>query len=300
MNTAHEFAPSRRRGILIHLGAALLVLSISITLALLAFEQGSGGVFMLLLVGGVLALMPLPFIAYSGYALLRAKYLLDRNGLRLRWGLRSIDIPIQDIEWIRPLGEMGYQIPLPPLRLFGVLLGTMQVRELGKIEFLASEKRNTLLISTLGEIYAISPADPNLFTQAFQNALEMGSITPISSQSNRAVTFLLRAWQDRKIKIFALMGLTLTIALLITVSFIIPSRETIFLGYNSPGKIPELSPSNRLLLLPILSLISFSGDLILGIYLFRKPETRTQAHAIIASSIITPILLLAALLFLFI
>ena len=300
MKLSHEFAPPKRRGILIHLSVILIIISISVVLILVAYKQKSEGIFTLLLVGGVLALIPLPLIAYSSYALIRAKYLLDRDGLRILWGLQNIDIPIEDIEWIRPYDEMGYKISLPPLRFSGVMLGSSKVRDLGKVEFLASEKKDIIIITTIEGIYAISPAEPRRFMNAFQNAIEMGSIAPLSRKSTRATNFLLRAWQNRWIKISIIMGIALTLTLLIAVNFIIPTKETILLGYSPPIEISEPVPSNRLLLFPILSFISYVFDLILGLFLYREPENQTQAYFILASSAITPIFFIAALFFIYI
>jgi len=45
------------------------------------------------------------------------------HGLRLRWGLRAEDIPLPEIEWIRPASDLGFHLPKPFLSMPGALLG---------------------------------------------------------------------------------------------------------------------------------------------------------------------------------
>ena len=55
-------------------------------------DSGSNVIFYLML--SVFLLAPTPLLLYRLYALLQASYTLERDGLRIRWGLRGEDIPL--------------------------------------------------------------------------------------------------------------------------------------------------------------------------------------------------------------
>ncbi|NMC78371.1 MAG: hypothetical protein GYA59_03330, partial [Chloroflexi bacterium] len=94
MEAQNVFLPERRTGLIVHIGAAILLIGASLGSFLLAQRQIASSYFVLLLLLSVALLLPLALILYRGYALLRANYILEREGLRLRWGLRSEDIPL--------------------------------------------------------------------------------------------------------------------------------------------------------------------------------------------------------------
>ena len=107
------FHPSRRYG-LIFQGVVLLFLFAGGGLAFWSsLNQGSGANVIFYLVLSVLILLPTPLLMYRLYALLQASYALERDGLRIRWGLRGEDIPLPQIEWIRPADELGFPLRIP-------------------------------------------------------------------------------------------------------------------------------------------------------------------------------------------
>lgn len=298
MKLPSEFSPPRRRGVIFYLGVALLLLGLCGFLLLLAMEQPSSGCFALALLGGVLLFLPIPFILYSVYALLRARYIIDRDGLRLRWGLRSEDIPLTDVQWVRPASELASSLTIPGSSPGGILRGKRPSADLGEVEFMAADRRNLLLVATTSRVFAISPARQEEFLQAFQYAFELGSIQPITPQSTQASLFITNILADRRARFSILAGILLTIALLVAVALIIPTRTSINLGYPTAAAAPEPSPSDRLLLLPVLSFFSLAIDLTLGFFLYRRQNLRTIAYLVFASSLLVPLLLFIALLFL--
>ncbi|TLM81522.1 MAG: hypothetical protein FDZ75_07860, partial [Actinobacteria bacterium] len=196
VSTASVFPPPRRRGMILF-SAAVAVLGLAGTACLVfALQQQVGAMFVVLLLLAILCYVPIPLAVYRAYALLNASYTLERDGLRLRWGLRAEDIPLPEIEWVRPAAELGFHLPLPVLAFPGGLLGARGLPELGTVEFVASEEKNLLLVATRHKIYAISPADPGAFVQSFQRAIELGSLAPLPSYSSQPVAFVARVWRD--------------------------------------------------------------------------------------------------------
>ena len=96
------FLPPRRRGILVH-GIMLALLG---GLAGWGFWSATrtevGPAFMLEVLLTLATALPIPLFGYRTYALLRANYHLGREKLTLNWRLRIEEIPLSDIEWVRP------------------------------------------------------------------------------------------------------------------------------------------------------------------------------------------------------
>lgn len=298
MHNETIFPPPRSRGVILHTVAVLLLGAVAGGCIHLALRQQVGVYSALLLLLSLALLLPAGLSVYRGYALLRASYALERDGLRLRWGLRSEDIPLPEVEWVRPASDMGFPMPLPFLPVAGAILGTRNVEGLGPVEYLASEIETMLLVATPEKIYAISPADPKSFQRAFQRATEMGSLTPIPAHSALPAAFLQRVWGDRAARVTILAGLGLTLALFILVAWIIPSQEVVPLGFDRAGHPTASGPPERLLLLPVLAAFAFIIDLAGGLFFYRTPQTQPVAYLLWATGILTPILLAVATLFL--
>jgi hypothetical protein len=298
MKVQTEFTPPRRKGYILYAGMTMILLGLSGSLLIFALDQQSSGFFVLTLFGAVIALVPIPYILYATYALLRAKYNLNREGLKLRWGLRVVDIPMPDIEWVRMADANPIALPTPAWSFTGLMRGVRHSPDLGVVEFLASDQNRLVLVGTTDKVYAISPEKPNDFLSAFQSAFELGSINPLKPISNQAGTFFSVVFSDRRVRLLIILEALLILALLVTVAVIIPSRPSIIFGYQPAGLPASPSPSDRLLLLPVLSLFALVVDLSLGFFLFRSKRTRAVAILILASGLIAPILFFASLIFL--
>jgi hypothetical protein len=55
-------------------------------------------------------------LAYRLYALWTASYSLERDGVHLRWGFRSEDVPIDAVLWVRTDENLGMRLALPFFR----------------------------------------------------------------------------------------------------------------------------------------------------------------------------------------
>ncbi len=289
MANFQEFTPARQRGVILNAGFLLLFMTASGGFLMLSMAQETRGFFILYLVGCVGAFLPIPVLLYRLFALLRAKYVLDRDGLHIQWGLRAEDIPMHEIEWLRTTNEMPYSIPLPRFSSPGSIIGIQQSEELGEMEFIASDASSLLLVACRAKVLVLSPKDIPGFQRAFNRFAEMGSIAPIQPHSSNVELLLTSILKDKYVRSFTLGGLVLSIGLLLAVSFIIPARETINLGFNPTAEAIEPAPSERLLLLPLFSLFMLAADVGLGSYLFRKEGFRTAAYFTFASTLILPL-----------
>ena len=281
--------PFIRNGIIIHLGIMLIILSGSGWLLWQALFSQIRGIFILYLIAAIIVFLPSPFFLYRLVSLLRAKYTISRDGVSIMWGLRTEDIPVTDIEWIRQPKDLATELSLPGVFLPGAVLGSRKHRDLGEIEFIASDHRRLVLIATRKKIFAISPRDTSAFQNDFYQSIELGSITPIQQQSSQPEFIISALLQDKLARFFLLTSAILTLLLLIAASFIIPTRSTVPLGLEALGVNREESSSERLILLPILSLFVFFLDFGFGSYLYRKKGFRNAAYIAFASSLTLPI-----------
>ncbi len=292
------FPPPRTRGLLLHIAGVLLLGATAGASIYFALQQQVGSYSALLLLLSLALLVPTGLGIYRGFALTRASYTLERDGLRLRWGLRSEDIPLPQVEWVRPASDMGFPMPLPFLHVPGSILGSRMIEGLGPVEYMASDRGKMLLVATTEKIYVISPADPKSFQRSFQRVIEMGSLTPIPSSSTLPAAFLQRVWADRLARIALVAGLALTVALFVLVTAIIPTSAALPLGFDKAGQPISGGPPERLLLLPVLATFSLVTDLAFGLFFYRYEDTQPISYLLWIAGIVTPLLLIAATLFL--
>lgn len=292
-----SFPPPRRRGLLVHavLIAALAALSVWATLSLSRASVGPTLVLYLLVF--LASLPPLPFFGYRAFALLRADYVLDRDSFAIYWGLRVEDIPLTEIEWIRPASGLSSPLRLPAFRLPGAFLGVTRHPDLGAVEFIASTRQNLLLVATAKRTYAISPEDAASFLAAFRRAIELGSLLPADAVSQYPSFLLARAWEDRAARFLWLSGFLLNLGLIVWVAFLVPALDRIALGFSPGGAPLDPVPSVRLILLPLLSASLFAAGLLAGLFFYRDEKYRYLAVLVWASSALTSLLFLLAVLF---
>jgi hypothetical protein len=292
----NEFHPRRRIGLLFQGGVILALTLTGGYFFVLATRDSSGLDFMLHMLIALVFLTPLPLFAYRFYALLTAYYVLQRSGLQIRWGLRREDIPLNAIEWIRPADELGFRLPLPWLRWPGAFVGSRQVPELGRVEFMAADTAHLILLATPERVFAISPSDLNRFTAVFRQVNELGSLAPLEAQSLYPKVFLGSLWEDRLARQLILAGLGIGLVLLAVVALAIPRLGAI--AWTTPG---STAPAERLLLLPVLDGMLWLVDLGFGLFIYRRGEDmRIAAYLLWGSSVVTGMLLLLASLILII
>lgn len=290
------FAPSKRSGLIFH-GSLLVALgAISAWAVWKLSGSGPGALFAAYLVLGILAFAPMPLLAYRAYALFRALYRLDRDGLELRWGLRDEVIPLSDIEWVRSPSDLARPIVLPSIRLPGAVLGLRRHEDLGVVEFLASNVRDLLLVATPRRVYAISPADPAGFADIFARAVELGSLRTAKSRSLYPSFVFSQAWRAAPVRFMWLATLFLNVGLVIWISLLIPSSARFALGFG-PDRTPAAVPSVQLVILPLVSaffsLLCWGS----GLFFFRWGRRKILAMILWGSSVVSSLAFLMAVLF---
>jgi hypothetical protein len=292
-----DFPPPRRRGQTIHILLILVLTTIVVILSVVMSSQPVSLAFSGYVLLAVVAFFPIPFLIYRLYSLMRANYSLDRDQLTLTWGLRVEQIPVSEIEWVRPLTAMSQSIRMPFFRLPGSVLGLRRLPVLGPLEFLASDEKALLLVATSRKIFAISPEDPAKFLQSIQQAIELGSLTPIVPKSLYPSFVVAQAWDSLAARYLWMAGFFTNIGLLAWVSLMAPSLRHISLGFLPSGGARPPSEGITLILLPIVSIFVFLVGWVTGLMIYRSEERRPMAYILWASGLVSALLFLLAVLF---
>src|SRR5687768_3112244 len=297
LKTGH-FPPAKQFGLILHVLLILLLAGASIWGFINLTNAQVGPTFVSYLLIGILAFAPIPFLGYRAYALLKAGYYIDRDSLAILWGLRVEDIPLTDIEWVRPASDLTHPLALPPFRLPGAVLGTRRHPDLGAVEFIASSARNLILVATSKHVFAISPRDAVSLVRTFARATELGSLTPTEAKSVYPSFVITQAWESPIARFLWMTGLLLNLGLVAWVGSLIPSLPQVPFGFDASGVPSEAVPSVRLILLPLISALMFITGLLAGLYLYRWDRERPLAFIIWLSSTLAALLFLLAVLFL--
>jgi hypothetical protein len=297
MQDEFAFRPDRRMGLIFHIAGILLITLVSLFGLWQASQASIGLMFMLYLLPVLAAVIIVPILAYRVYALQTAVYILEREGLRVRWGLRSEDIPMDNVLWVHPAAELSAPLPLPALRWPGVVLGKRHLAGGGEVEFLAGNFRDMLYIAIPSGGIVISPAEPDRFLEIFQRFTEMGSLSPLPARSVYPAFLLARVWSSQLARILLLACVLLGLVLLVWVSLSIQGRSQLHLGYQPDGSPGDLVPAVRLMLLPILNSFFFLVALFLGMLFFRREESRPMAYILWLVNLMTNLLFLLAVFF---
>ena len=296
--TAFEFYPDRRWGELFHILLILLLAVIGLWGLWQASRAEVGPAFLLYLLPALVAVILAPLLIYRLRGLERSGYILQRDGIRLRWGLRLEEIPMDKVVWVRSSDELQQQFPKPWLRWPGCVLGTRRLADAKEIEYMAAGARHLILINTPDRIFAISPAVPGNFLLTYHRLAELGSLTPIEAQSVYPGFLLARFWSDLPARYLVLSSLLLSLALLIWVSLVAPTRVHVLLRPVIDQTVPpapdEYVPALQLLLLPVLNSFIFVANLLLGLFFYRRDENRVLAYLLWSGGMVTPVLFLVA------
>lgn len=296
MNTG-QFPPPKQRGLLIH-GIILLVLTVVVVVGFIQLTSADvGPAFLIWLLVSLVAFVPIPFFTYRVFSLYRAGYEIDRDSLAIHWGLRVEDIPLSDIEWMRPAEDLTNPLNLPALPLPGALLGMRRHPDLGLVEFIASDTKKLLLVATAKRVFVISPENPAGLTQTFARATEMGSLAPAEAKSVYPSFIVSQAWENGMARYLWLSALFLNIGLFIWASLIIPSTPEVALGVQASRGVLQTVPSSQLMIFPVASLLLSVAGWIAGLYFYRWDRERTLAFIVWGSSTFTSLLFLIAVLF---
>src|SRR3989304_6403978 len=128
-----DFPPSRR-GLTLLVTFFIVSATLAVVFGLLASQEPIGFLFTVYIPNAAVAFIPLPFLGYWSYSLTRAAYSFDRDKLTLTWGLAAEQIPVSEVEWVRPMAALPSPLKLPLIHFPGAITGFRRHPELGLVE----------------------------------------------------------------------------------------------------------------------------------------------------------------------
>lgn len=265
-----SFAPTRRVG-LIFLGITFFVFIAGGGLSFyMMLHSPVGGSFFIYLVFGLIALVISAWIGYRWLALRGAFYTLERNGIRIHWGLRVEEIPMNTVRWVRSGQEVQQiirqRLPLPFGQMPGAIVGQRRLSDGSLLDYLASDTQHMVLIATDERVLVVSPSKQQEFIYAMQRLMELGSMAPWKRRSQYPTILITQVWQNRLARWLLIAGLFLSLSLLAWASLTIPNLPEIYLTFYAD----EPSPPTYLLLLPLLHGFFFLLNTLFGLFFFRR------------------------------
>lgn len=289
MSEGRFFYPVRWRGLLVQ--SAVLVLTVFLT--------GGGiwlalrGVNSLTVYGGLgLAMIGLALTLwrlYQLYALLVAAYQVTETAVYLRWGLHEEIIPINDLLWAR-----SERLAAPALALPGSVVGRRKHPQYGEVEFLAAERRPLVLLASSERLFAISPAQPAVFLNALQQALQLGRRGALAAQSRRPRDWLWRPLQEPLLRFLAVFTLLVLVGLPIWLGQLLRVGASVAAGFDAYGQPLAARPLSGMLWLYAFGLAIALVDGVVGLLLYAEPRWRPWTRLLwLAAALMTALLALA-------
>ncbi len=245
----------------------------------------------------MLAFIPIPILVYRLYSLIRANYSLDRDQLTLTWGLRVEQIPVSDIEWVRPLTAMASPSHCRSSVCRARCLACAATRTLARWSSWPRMRNPCCWWPPPGRFLPFHPQDPAKFLQDIQHAIEMGSLTPAVPKSVYPSFVVAQAWDSLAARYLWLAGFFANIGLLAWVSLMAPSLEHISLGFLPSGAARPPLQGSPCILLPIVSIFFLPGGWVTGLLIYRREDRRPMAYILWASGVVSSLLFLLAVLF---
>lgn len=280
----------------------LFILILAAMIGWSIFQLSKGELSILLAVWVVLPLIGLPLlilVAYRLYGLLSARYIIDRDGLKVRWGLAYDDIPVDQLIRVDRALDMGLnELPSPGFWWPGLVIGHKNIEGLGRVEYFTARGPSGIVVVQSGDrCLAISPPDVEGFLRAVTEALRMGALETHEATQIRPNFALARLWADRAALILVILGALLPIALfgylLVAIGGI--TSEVAF-GFDATGTVDTFAPPGRLLLLPMIGGASWLVNLSFGLWMYRTRTNRPLAYTLWAGAILIAGLLWGAVL----
>ena len=288
------FQPPRRKGILFHLGIILVLSIIVFLLFSRALHAELGPLFLFFLLSSLFLAVPLPILIFRLYSLMQSQYVIERDGVRLQWGMRAEDIPMTEVLWVRIAEDLSHPLVLPRLSWPGSLVGSCQHKDIGLVEFMAADSTGLILIGTLQRAYAISPIDRKGFLRAFQQQTEMGSISPLRPYSAKPSFLFSELWGSLASRTALVVSVVLVLTVFVWVGLAIPNYDAISLGFSPRGSPLPPVPSVQLLLLPVINVVISAGAFALSIFFQRQEQNHPLAIVLWLGNVMMSLLFILA------
>ena len=246
---------------------ALLVAAFWLPVTLLTFFLGAGGVGLMALAG---------YLGFKLYELLNLSYAVDRNAFVIRVGAARHIVPMSEvlrlvkgsaINWAK--GGKVQRLPFG-----GWWVGVGSQSDIGPIRFYATAPlaEQYVLVTSQGS-FGISPYDSELFEQTFQGQADLKPTQKVTASTLAPPLLDAALWKDRAAASLLILGLAinlLTFGISLGRYPAVPSQ--LVLHFNAAGIADRFGSTAQLFAPPVIALLLFIINAILGLIAYRKGE----------------------------
>ena len=192
------FRPPRALGVIVGGGITAWALVAAFLTGQLALNAGAEfKTFLAWVVAAVFVLLALAFANWT-YSLFSLSYLIDRDTLTIRWGFRSVVVPIDAIQRMVP-GRTLDEAKIDGLNWWGCHVGSADVKRMGYTLFYSthSNPEELLYLVTNAEAYALTVLDQAAFAEEIQARAALGPVEQHVQRSESTGLAALPFWRDR-------------------------------------------------------------------------------------------------------
>jgi hypothetical protein len=222
-------------------------------------------------------LASLLILLYVGYRTLGAftlEYWVDRDAVTLVWGPTRQIVPVGQIQQVLT-ADVEHRMPRPqpwhwpcPNRRRATCDG------LGVVNAYATRSLDQQVILVTGaESYSLSPGDPGGFLHALQERYALGVARPLQAELRRPPLWTWPLWRDRTALVLIGAGLVGVLLMFGALCFRFPALSSdLPLHFDASGIADRIVPKSGLFVLPIIGLVAWVFNLVIGIWLYRRVQ----------------------------
>jgi hypothetical protein len=290
-----NWTPRRRKGAWIGAGWILLIVVIdSLLLWRVIGGKLNGWTFICALLP--LASMPgMALIGYWIYGLMRLRYEFDRNRLVITTASGKQIIPMSNVKQVIDGRNAGLKVQMKSPVWPGYWIGHGTIEGIGLALFYGVDPPQAqAIVVTSSLAYGFSVPDMDMFLKVFHAALRLAPNVQIDQASEKAAYVNWAIWQDHLMQILLSLGLAIDVLLFGVLIFAYPRLPTrLPLHFDASGAVDRIAPQNDVFALPMIGLIVWSLNGIIGAVLYRRQ--RMASYLVWSGGIVVQILLFLAM-----
>lgn len=288
------FRPPRALGVIV--GGALMAWALVAALITAQLALGAGAEFKTFLAWVVVAVCVVLALAFANwtYSVYSLSYLVDRDTLTIKWGFRSVVVPIEAIQRMVP-GRTLDESKIDGLNWWGCHIGSADVKRIGYTLFYSTHSNpdELLYMVTNEESYALTVLDQAAFAEEIQARAAMGPVEPHIQRSEASGLAALPFWRDRVALIAAGVA---GVACAVLGGFVFASYpglpQVVELSFPALGGVVRVGDKEELLRIVYLGVGIFAINTVAGIALHAME--RAAGLWLVASSSVLQVILFGA------
>jgi hypothetical protein len=222
----------------------------------------------------LVSLLILVYLGYRTWGAFTLEYWVDRDAVTLVWGPTRQTVPVGQIQRVLVGSESSqaprsepWHWPCPDRR-------RLSCSDLGIVNSYATRSLDRqLLLVTSEESYGLSPVDPDRFMTALQERYALGVGRPLQPELHRPPLWTWPLWRDRMALFLIAAGLVGLLLMFGMLCFRFPALSSdLPLHFDVSGIPDRIAPKSGLFALPLIGLIAWVFNLVVGIWLYRRVQ----------------------------